>query len=791
MAGASTISSTLIILIICSFVCWSEAQKQAYVVYMGASVGMAKGYLRSSHLQMLLSAVGSRKVARKSLIYSYTHSINGFSAVLSEQQAQIIASMPGVVSVFPSRMHKLHTTRSWDFLDLEADYAEGSVESRPHAPVTGDVIIGLLDTGVWPELESFNDEGMGPIPSKWKGKCIEGDDFNSSNCNKKLIGARYYGDGFSMSMDPEANFPIYEGPSTNDINDLPRPIRTYGSARDSLGHGSHTSTTAGGRLVANASYYGLAKGVARGGAPLSRIATYKVCSDAGCSDANILAAFDDAIKDGVDVLSLSLGAPSFLTPNLLTDGIAIGAFHAVQNGIVVVCSAGNDGPYSYTVVNSAPWILTVAASTVDRFFDSKVVLGNNKTFDGQALNYFSLSEGSYPIVFGGDIAATGVSSSSAERCRSDSLNATKASGKIVLCLQAVTDESRTSKSSSVKSAGGVGMIIVDDTNTYLPSLYNLPATQVSQTAGMEILNYINSTTEATATILPAETEVEFKPSPVVAKFSARGPNRLTENILKPDIIAPGVNILAGWTQATPYSDPPPGEKPSPYAIISGTSMACPHVSGAAAFLKSLNPNWSVSAIKSALMTTATTLNNANAQITNDTGSSSTSFDLGTGELNPGKAMNPGLVYDSDPKDHFLFLCYFGYNKTQIGSISGNKSFVCPPDSKPELISNLNYPSIAISKLNGTRSVVRTLTNVGPVDSTYTATVIPPPGVDVKVSPEQLVFSASEKSIGIKVDLKVTATPGKSSVKNYVFGSLSFSDGIHSLVTPIVVNPISV
>lgn len=791
MAGASTISSTLIILIICSFVCWSEAQRQAYVIYMGSSVGMAKGFLRYSHLQMLVSAVGSREVARESLIYSYTHSINGFSAVLSEQQAQVIASMPGVVSVFPSRMHKLHTTRSWDFLRLEADYKEVSLESRPQAPVTGDVIIGLLDTGVWPELESFNDEGMGPIPSKWKGKCMEGDNFNSSNCNRKLIGARYYGDGISMSMDPEANFPIYDGPSTNDINDLPRPIRTYGSARDSLGHGSHTSTTAGGRLVNNASFYGLAKGVARGGAPLSRIAAYKVCSDAGCSDADILAAYDDAINDGVDVLSLSLGAPSYFRPNLLTDGIAIGAFHAVQNGIVVVCSAGNDGPYSFTVVNSAPWILTVAASTIDRFFDSKVVLGNNKTFDGQALNYFNLSEGSYPIVFGGDIPATGASNTSAGRCTSDSLNETQANGKIVLCLQAVTDESRMTKSSVIKSAGGVGMIIVDDTNKYMPSIYDLPATQVSQTSGMEILDYIRSTTEATATILPAETVVDFKPSPVVARFSARGPNKLTENILKPDITAPGVNILAGWTQETPYSNPPPGEKPSPYAIISGTSMACPHVSGAAAYLKSVNPTWSVSAIKSALMTTATTMNNANAQITNDTGSSTTSFDLGTGELNPVKALNPGLVYESDPKDHFLFLCYYGYNQTQIGSISGNKSFVCPQDSKPELISNLNYPSIAISKLNGTRSVVRTLTNVGPVDSTYTATVIPPPGVDVKVSPEQLVFSASEKSISITVELKVTATPSPSSVRNYVFGSLSFSDGIHSLVTPLVVNPVSV
>ncbi|XP_057849920.2 CO(2)-response secreted protease isoform X2 [Cryptomeria japonica] len=756
---------------------------------MGSSNGAEKGYLKSSHLNMLASAVRSLKVARQSLLYSYSHSINGFSAVLSEEQAQSIASMAGVVSVFPSRMHSLHTTRSWDFLGLDADYVGGSLESRLNAPATSDVIIGLLDTGVWPESESFNDEGMGPIPDKWKGKCDLADDFNSSNCNRKLIGARFYGDGSSVSTYHEANLPIYKGPS-NDMNQFSRPTASYGSARDSQGHGTHTATTAGGRAVTNASYYGLAKGVARGGAPLSRIAAYKVCSEEGCSDADILAAFDDAIKDGVDILSLSLGGPSFLTPNLLTDGIAIGAFHAVQNGILVVCSAGNDGPYSYTAVNTAPWILTVAASTVDRFFDSKVVLGDNKTYEGQALNYFKLNESSYPIVFGGDIAAPNISTGSAGRCISDSLDATKAKGKIVLCVQNEVDQSRQSKSYSVQSAGGVGMIIADDNNKFFPSIYAFPATQVSKDDGKKIHAYIRSTNIASATILPAETLVKFKPAPVVAKFSARGPSKLTENILKPDIAAPGVNILAGWTMSSPYSDPPLGENPSPYAIISGTSMSCPHVSGAAAFVKSVNSNWSASAIKSALMTTATTTNNANTHITNDTGYAATEFDLGTGELNPMNALDPGLVYESDPNDHFLFLCYFGYNQTQIGTISGNKSFVCPAESSTDLISNLNYPSIAIAKLNGTRSLVRTLTNVGPPNSTYKTTVVSPQGVSVTVSPEELVFSTNKKSITVNIELKVTQTPSASIVKNYVFGSLSFSDDTHTVTTPIIVNPVS-
>ena len=150
------------------------------------------------------------------------------------------------------------------------------------------------------------------------------------------------------------------------------------TTRDTVGHGTHTASTAAGNAVNGASYYGLAEGTAKGGSPESRLAIYKVCSNIGCSGSAILAAFDDAISDGVDVLSLSLGRGPSSQPDLKTDVIAIGAFHAVEHGIVVVCSAGNSGPGLSTVVNDAPWILTVAATTIDRDFQSNVVLGNNK-----------------------------------------------------------------------------------------------------------------------------------------------------------------------------------------------------------------------------------------------------------------------------------------------------------------------------------------------------------------------------------------------------------------------------
>lgn len=138
------------------------------------------------------------------------------------------------------------------------------------------------------------------------------------------------------------------------------------------------ASTAAGTPVSSASYYGVASGTARGGSPGSRIAVYRVCSPTGCHSSSILAAFDDAIADGVDVISVSLGSPAAFMIDFKDDPIAIGSFHAVENGITVVCSAGNDGPSSATVVNAAPWILTVAATTIDRSFESNVVLGGNQ-----------------------------------------------------------------------------------------------------------------------------------------------------------------------------------------------------------------------------------------------------------------------------------------------------------------------------------------------------------------------------------------------------------------------------
>ncbi|PQQ14266.1 subtilisin-like protease SBT4.3 [Prunus yedoensis var. nudiflora] len=280
-------------------------------------------------------------------------------------------------------------------------------------------------SGIWPESDSFNDKDFGPPPTKWKGVC-QGPNFT---CNNKLIGARFY--------NSEGEYDSSE----------------FHSPRDSIGHGSHTASTAAGREVA-ASYFGLANGTARGGVPGARISVYKVCWLSDCAAADILAAFDDAIADGVDIISTSLGSDHPI--QYLKDPIAIGSFHAMKNGILTSSSAGNTGPYPATVSNYAPWILTVAASTIDRRFTAKAVLGNGQVYSGFSINNFDLNGKSYPLIWGGDAAniSKGASSEFAGDCVLNTLSSDKIKGKIVYC-------DSFSDGSDIRRAGGVGTIMVD------------------------------------------------------------------------------------------------------------------------------------------------------------------------------------------------------------------------------------------------------------------------------------------------------------------------------------------
>ncbi|KAK9156553.1 hypothetical protein Scep_003127 [Stephania cephalantha] len=779
--ASSTMQLHSLFILLSLLISISSAAAQAskhYVVYMGGSdhqheddEGGAEA-AELAHLTLLSSIIPSDESERLSLIHSYNHAFKGFSALLTESEASLLSDLDEVVSVFPDPTLQLTTTRSWDFLDAQSGV--GSHHTNGPDASAQDVIIGVIDTGVWPESLSFSDEGIGEIPSRWKGVCMEGHDFNKSNCNRKLIGARYYN--------------VIEESSelkSKRISNKTRPRKGSGTPRDSIGHGTHTASTAAGAPVANASYFGIARGTARGGSPFSRLATYKACNEEGCSGANVLKAIDDAIKDGVDIISISISMSSIFQSDFLSDPIAIGAFHANQKGVMVVCSAGNEGPDLSTVVNSAPWIFTVAASTIDRAFLSTVVLGNGHILHGSGINFSNLTRSKmYPLAFGRDVAGTSVPLSEASNCYPGSLDAKKTAGKIIVCINTDPTVSRRIKKLVTESARAVGMLLIDEASKEVAfDTGAFPFSQLGGIEGMQILKYINSTKNPMATILPTMDIKRFKPAPVVASFSSRGPGQLTETILKPDVVAPGVGILAAMAPKGEEGIPL-GMKPSNFAIKSGTSMACPHVAGIAAVLKSLHRNWSPSMIKSALMTTATMSNNLGKPFTNSTYNPASPLEVGAGEVSPLRAINPGLVYETTPQDYVYFLCYYGYKSKVIRSVAGPKS-TCPKNSSEDLISDINYPSISIRSLQvrrSVRTVRRTVTNVGPANATYTVNVNSPAGLDVEVRPEKLVFDETTTKASFEVSFS-----SNGAAKGYNFGSLTWSHGLHSVQTVFAVN----
>ncbi|KAI3668952.1 hypothetical protein L6452_40169 [Arctium lappa] len=714
----------------------SDDNRKVYVVYMGQKPRDDVS-ASSLHLSMLQQVAG--RDGGKYMLQRYTKSFHGFSARLSQEEAQKISGMEGVVSVFPSRKYKLATTRSWDFLGFPLTVNRSTTES--------DIIIGVIDSGIWPESASFSDLGYGPPPAKWKGICEA-----NFPCNNKIIGAQYFkGDG---AYDPK---------------DLQSP-------RDSDGHGTHTASTAAGNIVTNANQLGLRSGTARGGVPRARIAVYKVCWKDGCSDNDIFSAFDTAIADGVDIISISLGSKTL--EQLFQDSIPIGSFHAMMNGILTVQAAGNEGPRPQSVTSVAPWVLSVAAGTKNPDLITPVRLGNNMVVDGVSINPFTL-DGMYPLVYAGDVpnAKAGFNGSISRFCFRNSLDKNLVKGKIILCDQISTEE--VSIEEVVMSDGAVGSVMRYGGPYFeLFGSYPLPVSVVNSDQATNIIRYIRSTRNATAIIMKSE-DVTNSSSPYVASFSSRGPNPIDKNILKPDLTAPGVKILAAWPPVAPISEVEGDRRAVPFNMISGTSMACPHVSGIAAYIKTFNPAWSPAAIKSALMTTASVMS---AQINPDA-----EFAYGAGYLNPMKAMRPGLVYDADEVDYVTFLCQQNYSTQPIRIITGVNISSCSNLMKQT--KDLNYPTFVIPTMRSEAidtNFTRTVTNVGSATSTYRALITQPrvSGLRIQVEPSVLQFEEYGQKLSFKVSVQATIEKLDNPI---VSGGLTWDDGVHQVRSPIVVH----
>ncbi|PWA96445.1 Peptidase S8/S53 domain-containing protein [Artemisia annua] len=643
------------------------------------------------------------------ILYLYKNVVSGFAARLTDADVESMSKKDGFVSAHPERILKVQTTHTPTFFGLHKKSGLWK-QSR----FGKGMIIGVLDTGIIPDHASFNDHGIPPPPSKWKGTC----EFNASTCNNKLIGAR--------------SFHIAARASNLSLN-VESPL-------DDLGHGTHTASTAAGVFVKDAQAFGgAAAGTAVGMAPYAHLAIYKVCADSNCPDSDILAGLDAAVADGVDVISISLGIDNV---PFFQDNIAVASFAAVQKGIFVSCAAGNAGPIKGTATNLAPWVLTVGASTTDRKIKATAKLGNKMEFDGESLYQpKDFPPTLMPLVYAG----TNIKPNS-KLCVNGSLEGIDVKGKVVLCERGMN--TRIGKGKVVKKAGGAAMILMNqetDGFSLTADAHILPATYVSYAAGLKIKAYINSTGKPVAALLFRGTVIGEPLAPAVASFSSRGPNIVSPGILKPDIIGPGVSILAAWAGSTSTQ--------SVFNVISGTSMSCPHLSGVAALLKANHPYWSPAAIKSAIMTSADLINLKGTPIVDETQQPADVFATGAGHVNPSKANDPGLIYDIQPDDYIPYLCGLGYSDDQVGIIAHRTVLCSTKSSIPE--GQLNYPSFTV-KLGPSQTFTRTVTNVGDPCSTYYDVMgVAPKGVSVIVNPSRINFTQMNEKATYSVTFKRT------------------------------------
>jgi subtilisin family serine protease len=718
-------------------------------------------------------------------VYRFTTVLNGAVLKLTAQQATKLRGTRGVAMVEKNRLFTVQTSSSSKpeaavglaGIPGPAGLAAPQSGSQPPTPAFlgltgpngvwhqqfgsdtqagGGVIIGDIDTGFWPENPSFaafSDDGpkAGTIKKKFHGTCdTTGED--PVTCNNKVIGARYF-DAAGLS---HANAGEFTSP------------------RDFDGHGSHTASTTAGQPV-EATINGSDAGPLEGMAPGARLSIYKVLyenaagTQASGSGADIVAAVEAAVNDGVDVINFSVG------DDVDTFGADEFAFlNAAAAGVFVSAAAGNAGPGASTIDNAMPWETTDAAGTFDENFPMRVTLGNGVTYDGvgrgSGVSTSSLVD---PVNAG----VSGAPATAVELCFSKEwtggtqiLDPATVNGKIVLCKRGTND--RIDKSRAVAEAGGVGMILYNasDAQEFDADFHFVPTDHINNTNGLAIKAYIASLgSSATASLSPVA-GAPTPEAPVVAGFSSRGPSLFNGGDLgKPDIMAPGVDMVAAVS--------PEHHSGNLWDSESGTSMATPHIAGIAALLISKHPDWSPMEVKSAMMTTASTTDNKGNPIP------ATPFDMGSGQVNPGPAFDPGLVYNSGVVDWVKYSCGRG-----VHLFSGSTDLCTVLPAIPA--NQLNYPSIAAGALPGTQTITRTVTDVSSLPANraahYTAHVTNPDGYNVTVSPSQFDIKA-----GQSVTYTVTLTRTTAPLNAYRFGQLVWTDGNgHSVRSPISVQGVA-
>jgi subtilisin family serine protease len=755
-----------------------------------SNVASYVAYLEQTH-DALLANIG----APDSKVYSFGYAINGFAARLSAAQASSLAQRAEVERVWLDKDHKVRTNNSALFLGL-LDQNEGL---RAHHKLSGEgIVVGVIDSGIatdHPSLSDFEENLPRRCTSDWAresllgrwlcgavrdnppttdlydppadfaGTCQTGVGFEARQCTDKIVGARYYIDGFL---------------SRHTLDD-----GEFVSPKDADGHGTHIATIIAGNPV-SATLFGTRVARISGIAPRARIAVYKACwlkpgeLRATCTTADLARAIDDAVADGVDIINYSVGS-------LETDLTApddIGLLNAFDAGVLSVVAAGNDGPDLATIgsPSSAPWVLTTGASTqsgtgfeeaieITAPADAAGLIAMREATFTRALRDSHIEEAELVLVDDGVATVAVGSATGTTRDACDPLiNNESVSGSIALIQRGNCNFDI--KLEHAQNAGAVAAIVYNNLGGPFPmngtSAPDIPAVMIGIADGQQLVDRLTNDEILLATLAKGTfLEREFD-GLEMASFSSRGPSLSDENFLKPDVTAPGVDILAGHTR-----DAASGLRGENYQYLSGTSMSAPETVGVAALLLEANPSWSPGTLKSALMTSA-----FQDVVGGDPDFFAHPFEMGAGHIDGNRALDPGLVYDSDFLDYAAYLCGLAASPFPDFdcSVLGGAGFSFAP-------TDVNLPSLGIAELISGDVVRRRVTNIGP-PGTYTVAVEPPFGVNVFVEPPELALATGETG-----EFEVWFETQDPDYDLWAFGRLEWWDGVHSVISPIAVAPV--
>ncbi|CAO2041479.1 unnamed protein product [Urochloa humidicola] len=736
-------------------------------------------------------------------LYSFHHAVNGFAVHATASLADRLRAAPEVAAVEEDAGTRLMTTYTPRLLALPGCVWRRRDGGRGRVDGEG-VVVGVVDSGIDPAHPSFayvpraradlpddSDGADGRQPFAAGGACSVGPRFPRGACNGKIVAARYFAGGAAavLPLDPSRDL----------------------SPFDAEGHGSHVASIAAGNwgvpVVVGGAMYGFASGMA----PSARLAVYKAVYPAGGTMADLIAAIDQATEDKVDVLVLSIGPderPSSKVTFLSVLDVAL--LSARRAGVFVAQAAGNRGPAESSVISYSPWVTTVAASTTGRSYMSGLLLGDGRHIPGLGLSAPTLK---YRLVAAKDAAAPDAASMErAEECQDAEALYWRAGvlrDSIVVCSFSRGFYNGTSTLTAIldvaEALGFAGFVLVASAQygDFLaqPLPFRVPGVMVPRVADAQVLwSYYTAHTVyaggatvfgATAAITEGRAAAFTDAAPVVARYSSRGPDvadrhSTPADVLKPDILAPGDQVWAGWSTLSANQPILAGDH---FAMISGTSMAAPHVSGVASLVKQRHPSWGPAAVASALSTTALRHDKRKLPIMAEgfeIGSllPATPFDRGAGFVNPAGALDPGLVIVPEPGDYVGFLC--SLPQLSPDDVRAAIGSACPAVALLASPADLNVPSITVTALRGSLLVRRRVTNVASDAETYLCSALPPAGVDVVVRPGWFAVAPGETR-ELVIELSVTVASG-----DFSFGEIVLTGSLDHLVRmPLAVRPLAI